>query len=246
MYIDFCEVITIRGIYKDVATLRQDLEEWELAVLEAFGAKMTDKENPFPCIPATIGNKTNQLRYGYIGYPRSNTTTVELVQLMKNFTNEAIMYGPNTSLIVFYEITDNMKEDYTVEVYEQLFWRQLAGLSVCDEMDWPKNISYNPHHPLWEFCFNGEKFSMYCATPAHKNRKSRHFETMMLAITPRSVLEEFGRSESFASNIKKQVRKRMEKYDSIEIHPDLNSYGSEDNFEWTKCPFHQFLNLFKQ
>lgn len=73
---------------------------------------------------------------------------------------------------------------------------------------------------------------MYCATPAHKNRMSRHFDVMMLAITPRWVLQEFNKTPSYARRIKAQVRERLAKYDSISIHPDLNTYGAEDNFEW--------------
>lgn len=237
--------------------LRKDLEQWERSALEAFEAKMEDKDKPFPCIPATIGFATNQVRYGFISDPGELKSIFELGNLLETYTEQSKSFGKYTSLIVFYEVTENAKNTYTVEEFEQLFWKQLGGLSGIDGMEWPERIPTDPHDPLWEFCFHGEKYFMYCATPAHKNRQSRHFDTMMLAITPRWVLEEFGKNESFAKNIKKQVRKRLAKYDSIEIHPDLNSYGSDDNFEWrqyflrdddtslAKCPFHQFMKLIK-
>lgn len=98
-----------------------------------------------------------------------------------------------------------------------------------------------------------EKSTLSIVPPAHKNRQSRHFDTMMLAITPRWVLQEFMKKETLASRLKNQIRKRLQKYDAVSIHPDLNSYGADDNFEWkqyflrddattiSKCPFHRLL-----
>lgn len=250
-------MIIIKGLYKDEVHSRMQLEPWEKKALEAYEAKMTDKDKPFPCIPATIGYSTNQLRYGFISDPRERASIFELAKIMETYTKEAKGFGNYTSLIIFYEVPEEMKIEYTVEEFEQFFWQQLGGLSAIDGMDWPEEIPTDPHNPIWEFCFHGEKYFMYCATPAHEKRQSRHFDTMMLAITPRWVLKEFGKNESYAKNIKRQIRKRLAKYDSISIHPDLNSYGSDDNFEWrqyflrdddtslSKCPYHRFLKLFR-
>lgn len=218
---------------------------------------MSDKNQPFPCIPATIGFSKNQLRYGFIGDPRHTETLYELAELMSQFSSESRNFGSFTSLIIFYQTPRDIKDAYTVEDYEQLFWKQLSGLTALDSAEWPADIPKDPHNPIWEFCFNGEKYFMYCATPAHVNRQSRHFDVMMLAITPRWVLQEFNKKESFAKSIKASVRKRLANYDTVPIHPDLNSYGAEDNFEWrqyflrdddtsiAKCPYHRMLELLK-
>jgi uncharacterized protein len=98
---------------------------------------------------------------------------------------------------------------------------------------------------------------MYCATPAHTNRRSRHFDTMMLAITPRWVLQAFNKSEIRAKKIKDSIRKRLKNYDAIDVHRDLNRYGADDNYEWkqyflrdddtalTRCPFHRLLKCIR-
>jgi FPC/CPF motif-containing protein YcgG len=142
-----------------------------------------------------------------------------------------------------------------VEEFEQLFWQQLNGLREKDNQEWPQHIPEDPHSPIWEFCYNGEPYFMYCASPAHKNRKSRHFDYFMLAITPRWVLQEFNSSASNAAKIKSHIRNRLSLYDSIDVHPDLNSYGNKDNYEWkqyflrddetslSKCPFHKKVKL---
>ncbi|MDZ5471390.1 YqcI/YcgG family protein [Bacillus sp. 31A1R] len=232
--------------------------QWERAALEKFELKMTNKEKPFPCIPATIGFSTNHLRYGFIGDPREFSSIELLGELLTEYTEASRQFGKYTSLVIFYETPEDLRRLNSVEEFEQLFWKQLSGLSKIDDLEWPKDIPTDPHNPIWEFCFRGEKYFMYCATPAHVNRQSRHFDHMMLAITPRWVLQEFNKSKSYASRIKKQVRKRLENYDNAPIHPHLNSYGEEDNFEWrqyflrdddtslSKCPFHQFHHLFKK
>ncbi len=60
----------------------------------------------------------------------------------------------------------------------------------------------------------------------------------MLAITPRWVLTEFYTSASQVKKMKPLIRQRLEDYDSIAIHPDLNTYGHQDNFEWKQYFFH--------
>ncbi|UYG95255.1 YqcI/YcgG family protein [Cytobacillus firmus] len=243
----------ISHLYTASSSSMQSLEDWQLNALDKFQKKMTDKEKPFPCIPATIGFAKNQLRYGFSDDPGNPSSIQQTASILKEFTKHSRNYGSYTSLIIFYKHKDHLR----VEEYEQLFWDQLTGLSEIDEVEWPNGIPKDPHDPLWEFCFHGEKYFMYCATPAHKNRQSRHFDTMMLAITPRWVLQEFMKKETLASRIKNQVRKRLLNYDTISIHPDLNSYGNEDNLEWkqyflrdddtaiSKCPFHRLLGTFK-
>ncbi|WP_425457184.1 YqcI/YcgG family protein [Aquibacillus sediminis] len=247
----------IDGLFQDNPTNRKHLTNCERAIIEKFELKMTDKDKPFPCIPATIGFSMNQLRYGFVGDPRDDATIEQLATLLRDFTEKSKDFGDYTSLIIFFQLPDAIKNTYTVKDYEQLFWQQLRALTTVDDAKWPEDIPMNPHDPIWEYCFHEERYFMYCATPAHTNRQSRYFETMMLAITPRWVLQTFNKCETRAKKIKARIRKRLKKYDSIRAHPDLNSYGATDNYEWrqyflrdddttlSKCPFHRFMISFK-
>jgi uncharacterized protein len=246
-------VTKINSLYTASSSGMHSLEDWQQIAFDRFQTKMTDKERPFPCIPATIGFAKNQLRYGFADDPRDPASIQQTAAMLKEFSIHSREFGSYTSLIIFYKTRD----DLSVEEYEQLFWEQLTGISEMENAEWPNEIPKDPHDPLWEFCFHGEKHFVYCATPAHKNRQSRHFDTMMLAITPRWVLQEFMKKKTLASRLKSQIRKRLQKYDSIAIHPDLNSYGADDNFEWkqyflrdddttiSKCPFHRLLKASK-
>lgn len=230
-----------------------DLNTWEKAILGQFTEKLENKERPFPCIPATIGHSLDHFCYGFVSDPRKKGSFGELAALLKEYTETSKQLGNYTSLIIFFETPSEIVKTYTVEDYEQLFWKQLNGLRQLDVQGWPKHIPIEPANPAWEFCFHGEQYFMYCATPAHKNRQSRYFPCFMLAITPRWVLTQFNSSPAAARKIKAQIRNRLENYDSCPIHPDLNSYGKEDNFEWKQyflrddestlreCPFHKIL-----
>nr|WP_091481209.1 YqcI/YcgG family protein [Gracilibacillus orientalis] len=233
---------------KDLAK-QNSLDHWKQTILEQFKEKMSNKEQSFPCIPATIGYALNQLRFGFVGDPTEEKTIQELAELLNIYSEHSRQLGKYTSLIVFYKIPEDMMETYTVEQYEQLFWEQLSNLKAYDNEEWSSEIPTDPHHHMWEFSFHGERYFMYCATPSHLKRNSRSFPTFMLAITPRWVFQNFNDS-SHAEKIKQQVRKRIENYDSVTIHPELKRYGADDNFEWkqyflrddnqtlSKCPFH--------
>ncbi|KAA0546991.1 YqcI/YcgG family protein [Bacillus sp. BGMRC 2118] len=242
-------------LYTAAEHLDHSIASWEKKSLQTFQQKMSDKNHLFPCIPATQGHSLDQFRYGFVGDPRSESTIEEFAQLLKEYTENSRHFGKYTSLIVFFETPLELIEQYDVEQFEQLFWEVLSGISSIDEKEWPENIPVDPHNPVWEYCFHQEKYFMYCATPAHENRKSRNFPYFMMAITPRWVLEQFNENKSLAAKIKENIRKRIVDYDSVPIHPDLNTYGKEDNYEWkqyflhddesslSKCPYHRFLKL---
>ncbi|WHZ00529.1 YqcI/YcgG family protein [Neobacillus sp. YX16] len=228
-----------------------ELEAWKKDAINRFDERMIDKEKHFPCIPATMGYQLNRFCFGFVPNPQNPLATKELALLLKEYSIVYKSIGAYTSLVIFYEPSPERTGNPTVEQYEQMFWEQLNQLSKIDEMEWPSHIPADSMHSMWEFCFHGEQFFMYCATPSHCNRYSRHFPYFMLAITPRWVLEKFTSSPLHAEKIKAKIRDRLANYDSISIHPDLNTYGQKDNYEWkqyflrddqttlSKCPFHK-------
>ncbi|MFP7298152.1 YqcI/YcgG family protein [Neobacillus niacini] len=226
-------------------------EAWKKDAMNKFHERMMDKEQLFPCIPATMGYKLNRFYFGFVSNPQQPQASKRLAHLLREYSNIYKSIGTYTSLIIFYEPSPICSVDLSVEDYEQLFWEQLNQISEMDEMEWPSHIPTDPNSTMWEFCFHGEQYFMYCATPSHINRNSRYFPYFMLAITPRWVLEKFTASPQHAEKVKTKIRERLSDYDSISIHPDLNTYGNNDNYEWkqyflrddkttiSQCPFHK-------
>jgi uncharacterized protein len=248
------EEITMIQLY-DKNTIQEKpdlLEEWEHSAFHEFSSKITDKEKPFPCIPAHQGFMLNHLRYAFLGDPREPAVHKQLASLLKSYGECSRETGKYTSLIVFFKTPDDLIQTHSIKDYESLFWSLLNGISELDEKEWPAHIPPDPAHHSWEFCFHEEQYFMYCATPGHVLRKSRSFPFFMLAITPRWVLKGFDAATNTAPKIKHSIRKRLAAYDEIPPHPDLKWYGQADNYEWKQyflsdddtsssaCPFARF------
>ncbi|SNZ10256.1 hypothetical protein SAMN05421503_1644 [Terribacillus aidingensis] len=227
------------------------LTSWQQDMLQCFHSKLSDQENKFPCIPATAGHALGQFRYGFADDPTTEDAAKQLAGLLEEYGKNSREFGSYTSLIVFFDTAKQQELQLDVPAYFKIFWELLSRATDYDTSNWPVQIPKDPKEILWEYCFGEEKYFMYCATPSHQVKRSRNFPCMMLAITPRWVLEEFQSKPKPAAAIKNKIRQRIRAYDSNEVHPDLNAYGNNDNLEWkqyflhddntspARCPFHR-------
>ncbi|GAE37231.1 YqcI/YcgG family protein [Halalkalibacter akibai] len=213
------------------------LKDWKKDAYIKFKEKITDTIKPFPCIPAVQSFYQNHLRFSFINDPRNQQSTSQLANILREYSLLSRSFGKYSTLIVFFQTPNDLKTNTILE-FETLFWSQLTQLHELDQQEWPECIPLSPTNPEWEFCFHGEQYFMYCATPAHKNRNSRSFPYYMFAITPRWVLEEFQSTPSYSKKIKSHIRKRLSEYDELPPHPNLNSYGKQDNYEWKQYFLH--------
>ncbi|RBW69249.1 YqcI/YcgG family protein [Bacillus taeanensis] len=226
-----------------------DLPKWQRDAFLKFANMINDDANTYPCVPGRQGFQLDHLRFGFSCDPRKSESYYTLAALLKQYSECSRDTGKYASLVVIFETPEDLTENASVEMYENLFWTLLNETAKLDEAEWPENIPDNPSHHSWEFCFNGEPFFAFCATPAHVIRKSRHFPYFILAFQPRWVFEKVNDSTPFGKKIKKAIRKRLVNYDGIPAHPSLKWYGQKDNHEWeqyflrdddtslSKCPF---------
>ncbi|RXJ04115.1 YqcI/YcgG family protein [Anaerobacillus alkaliphilus] len=234
-----------------IESMRTSMQTWQNDAYDSFAKKMSDKEHLFPCIPATQGFRLNHFRFAFILDPREEKAVEELATLLKEYSETSRDTGNFSSLIVLFETPLDLIQEYSVEDYEALFWSLLNRVSELDEIQWPDHIPTEADNNIWEFCFHGQQYFVYCGTPAHKQRESRRTDVFTLAITPRWVLDEFNRSPELSQKIKDNIRTRLEAYDSAPAHPELKKYGQDDNYEWkqyflrddetalSECPFHK-------
>ncbi|MFL8936100.1 YqcI/YcgG family protein [Rossellomorea oryzaecorticis] len=224
-----------------------DLPSWEKSAYTQFAQMMRGEQHPYPCVPGIQGFHKDMLRFGFADDPRTGQSIEQLASLLKEYGEISRDTGNNASLVVFFQSEELQFAD--IDDYQDLFWSVLNKLHEQDETPWPEGIAEDPHHHSWEFCFDGEPYFAFCATPAHISRKSRHFPCFMIAFQPRWVFDEINSSTAFGQKLKKVIRKRLVEYDGIDAHPSLKWYGQEDNHEWqqyflrdddsslSKCPF---------
>ncbi|MEK4229821.1 YqcI/YcgG family protein [Solibacillus sp. FSL H8-0538] len=234
----------------------ETLPLWQQIAYKSFSSIIADDENTYPCVPARQGFLKDQLKFCFVGNPREVSSIKNLAESLRDYGKCSRDAGKNTSFAVFFETPEDMFTDYTVEDYRKLFWSVLNQVTSFDDKEWPKAIPSDPSHHKWEFCFDGEPYFVFCATPAHKLRKSRHFPSLLVAFQPRWVFQELNNSTVYGRKMKTLIRKRIGEYDAIPSHPDLKWYGQEDNQEWkqyflsddassaSKCPFLRMQNNF--
>lgn len=216
----------------DIIQAPENHKQWQLDAIHKWTLKMTDRGSRFPCIPAVQGYVLNHLRYGFVQNAEEKDAAEKLAYLLHSFGENARTIGSYTSLVVFIQADTQPEHNDGVEYYERLFWSLLSRTTEMDRKPWPAHLPSDPSDHLWEYCYDGEPYFVYCGTPAHKLRRSRSFPYMVLAFTPRWVLENFNAATLQAEKTKQMIRKRLCAYDPVPPHPDLKLYGAEDNYEW--------------
>ncbi|MCA1011153.1 YqcI/YcgG family protein [Halobacillus halophilus] len=222
------------------------LASWKQSSFRDFSNMMNEKEHLYPCVPGKKGFNSDSLRFGFADSPDSPNACKQAAEYLKQYSEISRDTGKYASLILFFN-TETQERD--IEHYQALFWKILNNLHTYDEKSWPEDIPLDPSQSAWEFCFHGEPYFVFCATPAHQNRKSRFFPYLLLAFQPRFVFDEINSETPQGRKLKKIIRTRLKNYDHYPIHPDLKWYGEEGNLEWkqyflrddhsslSKCPF---------
>ncbi|WP_106767026.1 YqcI/YcgG family protein [Paenibacillus faecalis] len=217
---------------EDILQAQEKCNSWHMDAIQHWTAKMTDREFKFPCIPAVQGFALHQLRYGFVQYTDDFDAAEQLAALLLNYGKQSRAIGPYTSLVIFIQNETEPQRKDGVEHYERLFWSLLSHTTALDRKPWPAHVPSDPSDHLWEYCYDGEPYFVYCGTPAHKIRRSRSFPYMVLAFTPRWVLERFNSVPERVDKVKRMIRRRLHAYDPVPPHPDLNVYGAKNNYEW--------------
>ncbi len=237
-------------LYKELEIEELPLEPWKKDASRLFASKMSDREARFPCIPATQAFALGHIRYGFLPNPWHESSGRKLAEILTEYGQSSRSVGDYSSLVVFFEAEDHRRN---VLEYEAVFWDLLSLVSSLDNTPWPEDIPEDPEQTMWEFCYDEERYFVYCGTPAHTNRQSRSFPYFMLALTPRWVLDLWNANPQRSAMIAPRIRERLAAYDVAPAHPELKQYGSQGNLEYkqyflrdddtstARCPFHHAI-----
>lgn len=225
------------------------LPEWQSEAFTWLANRIADKENTYPCVPGRMGFLAGNMRFAFLGDPRSADTGESLAAHLQTYGQCAREAGPYTSLVVFFETTADLSAKHNIAQFEQLFWSILSDVHRLDVHPWPADIAADPAHFAWEFCFAGEPYFVFCTTPRHVARRSRYSPYFTMTFQPRWVFSDINASTPYGRKLREIIRKRLQAYDDAPIHPALGLYGQTENHEWqqyflrddestlTQCPF---------
>ncbi|KAG5663579.1 hypothetical protein KAF25_001515 [Fusarium avenaceum] len=204
----------------------------------------------FPCVYATMGYRANDHRYVFLESddPSEPHNVRKVALALAEYLRISSSLGPNTSLVIIGAPSENQR---TVEAHNRTFWDMLRGLRTCDPKAWPGDIPQDTEDANWTFCFNGESVFPVMLTPAHQERWSRHMSVPVIALQPKWVLDNLLRTPEKRKAAQSKVRNLLQKYDTIDISPDLTDYGAvgtsevrqlclQDKNESVQCPYRNF------
>lgn len=202
---------------------------WERDAADRFSRRMLSEQELFPCIFGVDALRKSTLRFSFV--PAGGHRTEYLAAALEEFTSAAPELGRRTSLVAFFEPSDELE---TLGDYERQTWSLLQELHSLDPRPWPADIPHDTESPRWEFCFAGTPMFVVVNTPAHRKRMSRYFEYFCITFQPRFVFDDIAESSPPGKSARKIIRNRLETYDSLPVTPLLGSYGIPGNREWTQ------------
>lgn len=205
----------------------------------------------FPCVYATRGFRHNEHRYVFLRSddPSEPRNVRVLAKALETYLPESRYIGKNTSMLV---VCPPGTQERSFEYYNHCFWELLRGLRIADQAAWPKDIPQSTLSSKWAFCYAGIPLFPVALTPLYQNRHSRWAPNFVIAMQPKWVFDDLLDTEQKRMAATKMVRGLLEKYDDVEISPDLTAYGTDgtsevhqlflrdDNESTLECPFVDF------
>jgi FPC/CPF motif-containing protein YcgG len=200
---------------------------WLAAAYAVFHANVV--RDDYPCYFGSAAERNGALYYSYA----SSSTLEHLPATLRTFIGLCTdIRRDKNNLVVFFEPTD---QPVTHTEHRALFWDILRYLRDRDPDRQMTGAAKDPSDPLWEFPFGGHQFFVVGVSPTYQRHRSRNLgPCMMMLFQPREVFEVGATADSIGDAVRQRIRERVQQWDGLSAHPDLNTYGRPDNFEWTQ------------
>lgn len=197
---------------------RFPLGSWQhCAASNAIAQIMTSDGRDYPCVFAIQA----VAQHGFYYLFAENSMPDNLADGLREFLRCSRTIGPYASMSYVFP----PEEVQSLEIYHHRFWEILKTLHANDEKPWPTEIPTTLKHPEWTFCFDGEALFPLCMTPAHRRKRTRFATNFTISFQPRWTFKHHLPDAPTMSKYSLLIQKRVEKYDSSPISPNLGLYG---------------------
>ena len=183
----------------------------------------------YPCYFGSQAERNGALYYSYISGAQIDHLPTTLQTFLRACAN---ISRDKNNLVVFFEPDTSPA---THSQHRAAFWDTLQYLRDHDPT--PSSASYrsDPSDPLWEFPFAGSLFFVVGTSPSYRSHRSRNLgPCMTMVFQPRGVFQDSRTGNEIGAEVRDTIRNRVEVFDGIRAHPDLNTYGHPGNLEWTQ------------
>lgn len=72
-------------LYDSYDTENHPKTSWQQEAILAFHNKLSDQQSQFPCIPATVGHRLGQFRYGFAVDPTTEDAPKQLADFLHTY-----------------------------------------------------------------------------------------------------------------------------------------------------------------
>jgi hypothetical protein len=153
-----------------------------------------------------------------------------LADVVREFRHRAWTGPRRQSLVVFVGPPDPAA---ALDRERERFWAVLSGLSQRDTRPWPADQSTDTADPHWQWCFDGEPWFVFAASPAYRRRRSRNLGPCLVAVLQvRRVFDGLSGSSLAGRAAKARIRHELSVYDEVGPHPHLGDQEASSSYKW--------------
>jgi FPC/CPF motif-containing protein YcgG len=185
----------------------------------------------YPCHLGVISERTDQNWFTVLDESRPGLGTGELAGTLNDFVPLARSGPARQSLVV---LVGPPRRQPDLAQHTAQFWAVLRQLSRHDPQPWPAGRPLDPGLPDWQWCFAGEPWFVFGASPGFRQRRSRNVGrclTMVFQLVER-VFEGLSGSSAAGQAAKRQIRGRLAHYDLVGPHPHLGDAEHSSVYKW--------------
>jgi FPC/CPF motif-containing protein YcgG len=207
-----------------------DWPDWFASAHAEFRATLL-AEAGYPCHFGVTGERTDHNWFTALDQSRPGLGTAELAGTIEDFVPIARAGSPRQSLVV---LVGPPQRQPDLARHAAQFWAVLRQLSRHDQQSWPVGRSLDPGLPDWQWCFAGQPWFVFGASPGYQHRHSRNVGrclTMVFQLVDR-VFEGLSGSSPAGQAAKRQIRGRLAGYDLASPHPHLGDAEHSSTYKW--------------
>ncbi|MEV5837166.1 YqcI/YcgG family protein [Nocardia sp. NPDC052112] len=208
-----------------------DAPEWLREAQQAFGEVLLDGDADYPCHFGVRGQQDGENWFTAVESDSEGPYSVGgLAETLVAFQQQAWTGPKRQTLIAFVGPPDPAPR---LATHAEQFWWLLGRLTAADSRPWPENRTQEVTDPAWQWCFAGEPWFVFGASPAYHARRSRNVgPCLALIFQVLRVFEGLDAMSVAGDRAKHKVRERLRAYDDVGPHPHLGDTLHIPDFKW--------------
>jgi len=200
---------------------------WLADAYATFRTNVVDEG--YPCYFGSQAERKGSLYYSLVCGSQIDhlpTTLQTFLRVCRDISHD------KNNLVVFFEPDPS---PVTHAQHRDVFWNTLQYLSDHNPGPPPLPRQLDPLDPLWEFPFAGSLFFVVGVSPSYRLHRSRNLgPCLIMVFQPREVFQDGIMANAIGAKVRDSIRHRIQLWDGIPAHPNLNAYGHPGNLEWSQ------------